>query len=74
MVITGKPLLSVDYIVNELQNEDIGYEAAIAFQVIAGDSDILLNKQSFAKYSVSIHKHSNGRRNLIIVTAFADIV
>lgn len=54
MVITGKPVLSFDHIINALQNEDIGYEAATAFQVIAGESDILLNKQSFAKYSVSV--------------------
>ncbi|CAO3687157.1 unnamed protein product [Umbelopsis ramanniana] len=52
MVITGKPVLSFDHIINALQNEDIGYKAAIAFQVIAGESDILLNKQSFAKYSI----------------------
>ncbi|KAI8581362.1 hypothetical protein K450DRAFT_270226 [Umbelopsis ramanniana AG] len=52
MVITGKPALSFDHIINALQNEDIGHEAAIAFKVIAGESDILLNKQSFAKYSI----------------------
>jgi hypothetical protein len=56
IIVTGKPILPIDYIVNALQNEDIGREAASGFQVIAGDNHILLNKQSFANVSVSFDK------------------
>lgn len=56
IIVTGKPILPIDYFVNALQNEDIGREAASGFQVIAGDNHILLNKQSFANVSVSFDK------------------